>query len=55
MHRPIFGPRLGSQPLLWVGATVALIALWFVVYWQLPRIFRLGGGASAGRPGSHLE
>ena len=55
MRHPIFAYRLGSQRALWIGATVALIALWFVVYWQLPQFSDWAAAHLPVAPGSHLE
>jgi uncharacterized membrane protein YraQ (UPF0718 family) len=52
-------PNLHATPreliALWVGATVALIALWFVVYWQLPQFSDWAASHLPVVPGSHLE
>ena len=40
---------------LWVGATVALIALWFVVYWRLPEFSEWAAARLPVTQGSHLE
>jgi uncharacterized protein len=39
---------------LWVRATVALIALWFIVYWQLPQFSDWAASHLPVVPGSHL-
>ena len=39
---------------LWVGATVAIIALWFIVYWQLPQFSDWAASHLPVVPGSHL-
>ena len=40
---------------LWIGATAALIALWFVVYWRLPEFSEWAAARLPVAPGSHLE
>ena len=40
---------------LWIGATVALIALWFVVYWRLPEFSEWAAAQLPVTQGSHLE
>ena len=51
-------PNLHATPreptALWVGATVALVALWFVVYWQLPQFSDWAASHLPVVPGSHL-
>ena len=52
-------PNLQSTPreptALWVGATVALVALWFVVYWQLANFSGWLVSKLPVSPGSHLD
>ena len=40
---------------LWIGATVALIALWFIVYWRLPELSEWAAAQLPVTQGSHLE
>ena len=40
---------------LWIGATTALIALWFVVYWKLPEFSRWAAAQLPVTTGGHLE
>lgn len=40
---------------IWVAATAALIALWFVVYWQLPDFSDWAAARLPITPGSHLD
>lgn len=40
---------------LWLVATVALIALWFAIYWQLPQFSDWAAARLPVTPGSHLE
>jgi uncharacterized protein len=40
---------------LWVGATAALIALWFAVYWRLPQFSNWAAAHLPVAPGGHLE
>jgi uncharacterized membrane protein YraQ (UPF0718 family) len=51
-------PNLQSGPreptALWVGATAALIALWFALYWRLPQFSDWATGLLPLAPGSHL-
>ncbi|WP_296715550.1 permease [Rhodoblastus sp.] len=51
-------PNLQSGPreptALWVGATAALIALWFALYWRLPQWSDWATGLLPLVPGSHL-
>ena len=45
----------GEQPILWVGVAAALIALWFVVYWQLPQFSEWVVPQLPLASGSHLQ
>ncbi len=40
---------------LWVTATVALVGLWFVIYWQLPGFSDWAAAHLPVEPGSHLD
>jgi uncharacterized membrane protein YraQ (UPF0718 family) len=48
-----FAPR--EPTALWVGATTALVALWFVVYWQLPQFSDWAASHLPVVPGSHTD
>ena len=55
MHRPSFGAPPRESSAVWIGATVALIALWFAVYWQLPQFSDWAAERLPITPGSHLD
>jgi uncharacterized membrane protein YraQ (UPF0718 family) len=40
---------------LWLAGTVALVALWFAVYWRLPQFSDWAAARLPVAPGSHLE
>ena len=44
-----------EQPILWVGATAAVVALWFVVYWQLQQFSDWATAHLPVAPGSLLD
>ena len=44
-----------EQPILWVGATAAVIVLWFVVYWRLPTFSDWAASRLPVPPASHLR
>ena len=48
-------PASREQTSLWLAATAALVALWFVVYWQLPDFSDWIAAHLPIVPGSHLD
>jgi uncharacterized membrane protein YraQ (UPF0718 family) len=41
--------------ILWLGATAAAVALWFVIYWRLPQFSDWAAAHLPVAPGGHLE
>jgi len=50
-----FGPPRREQSILWVGATTAVVLLWFILYWQLPQFSEWVVARLPVAPGSHME